>query len=167
MKRILLSLLIVIMWPVFAIAEGVCTTAAGATISTSAVNAFLGRGNLDGRPTNTVAHEFSCVADGATGSLPDVILTNVGGALDSVCIDWGATAPTTGAYDIYVKSDEMADADLLGGEGVDLATTSDICLTPVVGGVYKAAPFYGDVTVSQAGTTENSATPTITLNFKF
>jgi len=123
------------------------------------------RGILHGSGTGSIMVAVTCVADASAATIPDAAVTSVGGNLLAVFMDWGATAPTSGAYDIYVKADSMASADLLGGLGVNLVTTADLWITPKVGEVYVPAPFVGNLTISQAGNAVNSATPTIYLVF--
>lgn len=153
MKRILLTALFVLLAK-WSFAAGTCT------------ESFMGGSPLNYKNVNTECVKIACTADAATGALPDESVTNVGGNLMSVCLDWGATAPTSGAYDIYVKADSMADIDLLGGVGVNLATGADLCLTPLVGAAYSPISFFGNITVSQAGNVVNSATPTAYLCFR-
>lgn len=131
----------------------------------SCASSGLERAILNGTGTDMIMASVSCTADAADGSIPDVTLQSVGGYLVAVCVDMGATPPTSETYDIYVKADAIADIDLLGGNGVNLTTTADLCFPPKHGGVFLSAPFAGSLTVSQSGNAVNSATPTIYLLF--
>ena len=153
MKRILTILLILLF------ARSVY--AAGSSTTVGTVTGAI----LQGKLTDVYCVSVVSIADDADGSIPDGSITGVGGYLVGVFMDWGATAPTSTAYDIYIKADSMADADLLGGAGVNLTTTADLWLTPLVGAVYAPAPFFGDLTISQAGNAVNDATPTAYLCF--
>lgn len=163
MKRFLLALLTLVLWSGFAFGAG-----SSSTVGTPK----YGKSKKGPDQARIAVVSVVSVGDDATGAIPDASIDestfdildgHLGGFLISVCLDWGATPPTSGGYDIYVKADDMADIDLLGGVGVNLDTTSDLCLTPLVGGVYVPAQFIGSLTVSQSNAV-NDATPTAYLH---
>lgn len=139
--------------PGFALAAGVCTQSG------------LETAILNGTGSEIVMTSVACTADVADGSFPDVTITSVGGNLIAVYVDYGTTAPTSGAYDITINASDVADADLLGGAGANLATGADGWISPLLGTVYAPAPFAGDLVVKQDGNAVNSANPTIFLFF--
>jgi hypothetical protein len=150
---VLIAALLALLAPAASFAAGSCT------------QTLLGRATLHGSGAEMVVVKVACTADAADGSIPATTVSGVGGNLQAVFVDMGATAPTSAAYDVLVKATSMADADLLGGAGANLTTTADQWVTPLVGNVYAPAPFYGDLSVAHTGNAVNSATPTVYMFF--
>lgn len=151
MKRILITLLTILLFAGLSHAAGTCTDP----------SMFLG--HLDGPKTSNVRVQVDCTADAADGSYPDTTIGNVGGYLMSVDFDPGTvTVPTTG-IDMTVELGSTG-IDLLGGAGADIVTSADALITPLVGAVSAPKSFTGNLIVKFSGNTENSATLTYYLN---
>jgi hypothetical protein len=115
-------------------------------------------------------------ADASNGSVPDLSITDAaygiaGYSLVMLLTDPGATAPTDN-YDITVNEALAAGGstvnttDAMGSEGLDRDTSTSEQAVPLVGGVYGARLIVGDLTVSVANNSVNSATCAVALIFK-
>ena len=107
---------------------------------------------------------ISWTADDATGSIPKLTISNVGGYVIKVVTDPGATAPTDN-YDIALEGDTDTTVDHFAGALQNRDTANTECAYPAASGA--ATPVWLDPSlsykVSLSGNVVNSATGTITL----
>lgn len=117
-------------------------------------------------PSNVLMTRFTCTADAAAATFPDVEINKVGGCLVGVYIDDGTTAITDAALDIAVKP-LGTDVNLLGASGTDVDMAAGYATLPAVT-TYSDTQAYlgcfvGQLTVTMSGNLVNSANPQITI----
>ncbi len=106
---------------------------------------------------------WTFTADAGDGSVPDqqIIPAGWSGHLLRVEVIMGVTPPTDALTDLTIVNNDSF--DVLGGEGLDLTTSSDQAITPIGGGAYTPVPYVGGLTAKIANNAVNSATATIVV----
>jgi hypothetical protein len=117
--------------------------------------------NLAVKTPGVVRLKYVGVADAADASFPDQAIILSEGILTAIKTVPGGTPTTSGATDVTLE--DVDGVDVLGGAGLDLVTTANQTIKPLVGAVYDNIPFSKGLTLKIANNAVNSGELTIVL----